>query len=174
MTFSEVCNSLKTTDKNTDHSYGSIYDRLINVKQDVSLLEVGVFNGGSLLVWSQLFKDVTHHIEAIDIASIWNARKEFQSQLNVKINWESDSTLFTCDRNFDYIIDDGCHLPEAQLKTFLNLFKYLNEGGVYFIEDIKIKCLTYLINEISKHCKLNVYIGNVNERSDDCMIYVRK
>jgi hypothetical protein len=37
---------------------------------------------------------------------------------------------------FDIIIDDGHHWDESQKKTFRNYFPYLNEGGLYIIEDI--------------------------------------
>ena len=38
---------------------------------------------------------------------------------------------------FDIIIDDGSHLREDQLSSFKILFdKYLNDGGIYIIEDI--------------------------------------
>ena len=40
------------------------------------------------------------------------------------------------DIKFDIIIDDGLHLAEAQLATFQNLWKRLNDGGYYFIEDV--------------------------------------
>lgn len=47
---------------------------------------------------------------------------------------ECDSILG--DMKFDIIIDDGLHLAEAQMATFKNLWKRLNDGGYYFIEDV--------------------------------------
>jgi hypothetical protein len=40
------------------------------------------------------------------------------------------------DLKFDVIIDDGLHTATAQIETFKNLWERLNEGGVYFIEDV--------------------------------------
>ncbi len=37
---------------------------------------------------------------------------------------------------FEIIIDDGCHHPLAQTITFHTLWKYLEPGGVYVIEDV--------------------------------------
>ena len=37
---------------------------------------------------------------------------------------------------FDIIIDDGLHTHDAQRITFENYFPYLNDNGVYFIEDV--------------------------------------
>lgn len=48
---------------------------------------------------------------------------------------------YLCENNlnnlvFDYIIDDGDHLSESQIKTFENLYKRVKNGGYYFIEDV--------------------------------------
>jgi hypothetical protein len=40
------------------------------------------------------------------------------------------------DLTFDIIIDDGLHTTAAQVATFHHLWPRLNEGGVYFIEDV--------------------------------------
>jgi hypothetical protein len=37
---------------------------------------------------------------------------------------------------FDYIIDDGVHTSDFQIKTFNIYFNKLSVGGKYFIEDI--------------------------------------
>ena len=37
--------------------------------------------------------------------------------------------------DFDIIIDDGSHFNNHQIKTFEHLFKFLNFGGYYVIED---------------------------------------
>ena len=38
--------------------------------------------------------------------------------------------------SFDIIIDDGSHFVKHQLTSFNNLYKYLNENGIYVIEDL--------------------------------------
>ena len=37
---------------------------------------------------------------------------------------------------FDIIIDDGSHISKHVIKSFNFLFDYLNDGGLYFIEDL--------------------------------------
>ncbi|SRR6266404_408575 len=39
-------------------------------------------------------------------------------------------------RTFDFVIDDGSHVTEDQIKTLSNFFPLLAHGGVYVIEDI--------------------------------------
>jgi cephalosporin hydroxylase len=46
-----------------------------------------------------------------------------------------DSTQEAPDVRADFIIDDGCHAPEAQLATLKHYRPLLNMGGRYFIED---------------------------------------
>ena len=45
------------TDKGTAHSYIAVYERLLEPyrPRDVTLLEVGVWQGGSLLLWADYF-----------------------------------------------------------------------------------------------------------------------
>ena len=49
-------------------------------------------------------------------------------------NEECENTLGNL--TFKLIIDDGLHTGEAQIKTFDNLYKRVEEGGIYVIEDI--------------------------------------
>lgn len=36
----------------------------------------------------------------------------------------------------DILIDDGGHIPEEQIITFEEMFEHINDGGLYFCEDI--------------------------------------
>ena len=38
--------------------------------------------------------------------------------------------------SFDIIVDDGGHTMQQQIGTFIELFPYLKDGGVYVIEDL--------------------------------------
>jgi hypothetical protein len=44
----------------------------------------------------------------------------------------------------DLIIDDGSHINMHQLITFITIWKYLNEGGIYIIEDVDKRILEAL------------------------------
>ena len=37
---------------------------------------------------------------------------------------------------FDLIVDDGWHHPESQIKSLIAFLPYLNQGGLYIVEDI--------------------------------------
>ena len=72
--------------------------------------------------------------------------------------------------NFDIIIDDGLHEPEANLNLFHNSFFKLKKYGSYIIEDVPNKNLTYIQNELKNfeveivilRNKYKEYYGNNN------------
>ncbi len=47
------------------------------------------------------------------------------------------SRLCAAEGPFDIVIDDGSHQSRHQLISFLHLFPYLKDGGLYVIEDVQ-------------------------------------
>lgn len=123
-------------DKGTAHSYIEIYDSYFsNNRNNINLLEIGVNRGHSLKLWSEYF--INSLIVGIDIDK------------DLLAFTEDGFTVFECDATnksqlesvlgelkFNFIIDDGSHRIEDQIKTFNILFPFLKPGGIYFIEDI--------------------------------------
>ena len=102
----------------------------------ITILEIGVLNGGSLKMWQNYFSS-NSLIVGIDIIP---RCKKFEKD-NIKI-YIGDQT----DKNFlgsvikeigkpDIIIDDGGHTSNQQIISFDYLFKYLNNQGIYLVED---------------------------------------
>jgi len=175
------------TDKQADsgHSYAKPYTRLLTKKDNVQLLEIGISSGGSLWLWRQFFN--SYNITAFDIASTWFVTQDFQQEIeedsNITLKWNVDSTTAAAYEDleqFDYIIDDGDHSPESQAKTFINAWKFLKPGGVYFIEDIQNdNCIPQLSSVITEQCEdavIELYYGQKRQfgRVDDLMIIVKK
>jgi hypothetical protein len=138
----EVYNNFKMNDhggdKGTLHSYIPIYESLFKDKREdkISLLEIGVLEGHSLQMWSEYFYNAD--IIGLDIDL---KKYKFSSKHNIELH-ECDATNYdqiiniVKDKSFDFIIDDGSHLLDHQIKTFNILFPYLKQGGLYIIEDI--------------------------------------
>lgn len=128
------------------HCYNLIYDKEFGTKKDLPLniLEVGLGKEGrstrSFLNYfprAQLYViDDFSRVQPQEVDIIHENRVHWlhcdstdpELQTKLKNKWG--------DVKFDFIIDDGCHKPEWNEKTFMNLFPLLYPNGVYFIEDV--------------------------------------
>jgi hypothetical protein len=107
--------------------------------RSVSLLEIGIQNGGSLEVWSKYFLDARALI-GCDINSKCGLLTFDSPRINVVIGDVNEASvrqeiLGRCS-SFDIIIDDGSHQSRDIVRTFGHLFPRLNDGGLYVIEDL--------------------------------------
>jgi cephalosporin hydroxylase/TolA-binding protein len=117
--------------------YDQIFERFLNAKKPVTLLEIGVQNGGSLEVWKKYLPpgseihgmDINHRCREIGFSE--NIHFHLGSAADIKFVNE----LFA-HKNFDIILDDGSHICHEVISTFTNLFKKLNPGGAYIVEDM--------------------------------------
>lgn len=102
------------------------------------MIEIGVYKGDSIPFWRQLAPSWVY----IGIDRDTPPRDE--SFIKCKCMDQSDSAAmdtFVNDTRAAYSVlfinDDGSHVPEHQISTFNKLFPLLEDGGVYFIEDIE-------------------------------------
>lgn len=130
------------TDKDTDHSYGKVYQALFppESRGDVTtVLELGVQHGRSLHAWETAFPnatiygmDITDSVESIGmrtIVGLCNATdpKEVARMME---QWGIEKGTF------DLIVDDASHKFQDQLASAAIFKPYLSPSGVYVIEDI--------------------------------------
>jgi cephalosporin hydroxylase len=144
-----------TGQKNTggDAAYSGYVDRYVELFEEIrerkiNLLEIGIFQGRSLAMWSDYFS--SGNIYGADISVVeFNLMREYLHSLGAFSNnnlcevVEGDSTnLSTFEKSidllpmFDIIIDDGKHTHAAQLQTFKNFYSRLSSSGFYIIEDM--------------------------------------
>ena len=125
------------TDKcSKGHNYLHTYERLLEPlrTQMTAILEVGIWRGQSLFTWRSYYDvkivgiDINPEVPTMENLGIhtFKADQMKPDQLRAAVYILAP---------FDVIIDDGCHLPEAQEITFKALWEYLKPGGYYFIED---------------------------------------
>lgn len=116
--------------------------------QPKNIFELGIFDGGSIVFWHELFKPQKH--VAVDLADRMDS-PYFQKYLTsrgvsdrIQTVWKTDQadksklsylmkTMF--DVVPDLIIDDASHLYEPTLASFEALFPLMAPGGLYIIED---------------------------------------
>ncbi len=122
-------------------SYLSEYDRLFNDYRDkpISLLEIGIQNGGSLEIWSKYFSNASTLI-GCDINP--DCARLGYDDPRIKVIVGDANAPDVCERvfqrspRFDIIIDDGSHLSSDIIKSFALYFPRIIEGGVFVAEDL--------------------------------------
>jgi SAM-dependent methyltransferase len=127
------------TDKISNH-YLERYDPLFEpwVDRSVTLLELGIRNGGSLLLWRDYFPrgtivgldiKVPEHFQPTDRVRLFEGSQTDRAFLSRVANE-------TAPEGFDIIIDDASHVGEFTKVSFWHLFEnHLKPGGLYVIED---------------------------------------
>lgn len=103
----------------------------------VSVLELGVYHGGSLQMWKHYFGPQAR-IFGVDINPRCVALSE--PNITVFIGDQEDRSFHRALKatlpKLDVIIDDGGHTMRQQIVSFEELFGHLSEGGVYLAEDL--------------------------------------
>lgn len=125
------------------HHYLEIYEKHFNrfVNKSPTILEIGVFDGGSMELWNYYFGkgskiygvDIDKRcLEVPNILNVDNIQVDIGDQGSVEFwkNYLKDKP------KFDIVIEDGGHRPDQQITTFMLLFNHLNDDGVYLCEDL--------------------------------------
>ena len=121
-----------------DHFF-DIYDSHLSYRQDdeMKILEIGVFNGGSLYMWKNYFQNSS--IIGLDIDPFTKRWEESDKNIKIYIGDQCDTNFLkkVCEEEgpFDLIIDDGGHENNQIITSFEFLFEHLKIGGTYVIED---------------------------------------
>lgn len=159
--------------------YFDIYDRHFSRfrNTEVSVLEIGIYSGGSLEMWRDYFGPKSH-IYGVDNnleCKKYETRntKIFIGDQGKKEFWEEFRHLVP---HLDIVIDDGSHLPDDQITSIRELLPHLHRGGVYLCEDLHgrksmlnagahyIHGLAHKLNEMK-----NSFSGENNERTLGCL-----
>jgi hypothetical protein len=122
--------------------YFEVYERHLQRFRDqpVTLLEIGVQNGGSIDVYRRFFGDQLQYI-GVDIdPACKQLERDHPAGVRIEIGDSSDPAFLARVasrlQRIDIIIDDGSHLPAHQLRAFSSLYDRLDTNGVYLVEDL--------------------------------------
>jgi hypothetical protein len=119
-------------------SYFQVYDDLLKkyAGTDLTFVEVGVFNGGSLFMWRDFFGPKARII-GIDMNP--GARKWQDHGFEIFIGSQSDpsfwSAFFKAVGPIDVFLDDGGHFFDQQIVTFECAIDSIKDGGLLLVED---------------------------------------
>jgi len=129
------------TDKHKEfHNYTRQYDTLLDNFRDkpIKLLEIGVFNGGSIKAFRDVFKQSTC-ILGLDIDNRCKMYEDVNNSIFVEIGDATDPDFIRQITEkygtFDIILDDGSHTNKDVIHSFELLFPLLNDNGLYIVED---------------------------------------
>ena len=140
----------------SERGYTDVYLKEFDSYKDdyINFLEIGIFQGRSLAMWSDYFSKGTVFGIDLNLTEFNLMKPELEkmgafSNKNLAYVAEMNSTnaiatsLCTC---FNIIIDDGDHTQDAQWWTFKNFYPNLCSGGIYIIED----CRCFWADEFKK------------------------
>lgn len=118
--------------------YFEIYETFLQkyAGREIKFLEIGVYRGGSMQMWSDYFGEKAT-IVGIDIDE---SCKQYEGgNVHICIGSQADRAFLEEVSKkwgpFDAILDDGSHFMEHMVISFETLFPLLKEGGVYLCED---------------------------------------
>jgi len=120
--------------------YFDIYDHLLSpfYGKDISFLEIGVQNGGSLEVARKLF-GANSKILGLDIdprcKMLETARVADKIVIGSQIDDRCIDEAIRFMPSIDVLVDDGSHIQAHMILSFTKFFPALAQNGVYIIED---------------------------------------
>jgi 23S rRNA U2552 (ribose-2'-O)-methylase RlmE/FtsJ len=126
-------------------SYFDVYEDEMSIfrnLKDVSILEFGIANGGSLQIWKKFFGS-TSKIYGIDIDTSLCEKLKFEDGIEIACFDASNKDnleLFFSNKEFSVIIDDASHIASEIINTFIISFKKLIPGNFHVI----FRCLFIL------------------------------
>jgi len=128
------------TDKSSEiHNYCEKYEKWLpfNRLEPITLLEIGILRGESILTWREYFPNAT--IVGIDIMPECKKLEDKDKNIFVEIGSQDDPVFLEsiCKKygKFDLVVDDGSHINRHVIKSFECLIDCVKSEGVYVVED---------------------------------------
>ena len=141
--------------------YFDVYHRHLHrfVGTDAVVAEIGVFSGGSMMMWRNYFGPQAR-IHGIDLDP---ATKSYEVDgVTIHVGDQESRGFWRTFRQsvprLDVLIDDGGHSPQQQRVSIEEILPHLAPGGVYICEDI-----VGGINDFS------AYVGGLVSSLNDCV-----
>ena len=174
------------TDKNTVHSYLPLYQELLKGKKETAknVLEVGIYTGGSIKLWSDFFPNATTY--GLDIIADYHIWDELKNKDRIKLYTSYDAyndgdfntNFLNKDTRFDFMLDDGPHTLES-MKQFIKLYsQVMTDDGILIIEDVQsYDWIEVLKNEVPEHLKKYIKVYDLRQnknRYDDIVFSIDK
>lgn len=118
--------------------YFEIYDKWFSPYRgkDITFVEIGVQNGGSVQMWKEYFGGGARII-GIDVDE--KCRQFDDGEIKIEIGSQEDTAFWDYFKakypKVDILLDDGGHTMNQQKVTFKAMFPHIADGGLYMCED---------------------------------------
>jgi predicted O-methyltransferase YrrM len=137
----DLCRLAERHDTDKGTMYTQVYDRwLAHVReQRLRMLEIGLYNGGSLRMWRDYLPNAVLHGIDIDARTLAYQDEVPNSQVRLVDQGSAaalDAFVAELGGNYDFILDDGGHTMIQQIVSFEVLWPQVMPGGIYAIEDL--------------------------------------
>jgi predicted O-methyltransferase YrrM len=137
----DLCRLAERHDTDKGTQFTAVYDGLLSHvrEQRLRVLEIGLYNGGSLRMWRDYLPNATLHGIDIDPRTLAYQEEVPNSQVRLVDQADAhalDAFVAELGGNYDFILDDGGHTMEQQIVSFEVLWPQVMPGGVYVIEDL--------------------------------------
>ena len=119
-------------------SYFNTYDELFSkyIGKEITFVEIGVLNGGSLFMWKDYFGEKA---TIIGIDNNSNAKYWEKYGFQIFIGNQSDEKFWNSFKSkvgkVDILLDDGGHIDYQQAVTLFENIDNINDDGLIVIED---------------------------------------
>jgi SAM-dependent methyltransferase len=132
------------TDYRHCHPYTLFYEGLFknNKNKELNIAELGILDGGSLLMWKEYFINAKIYGLEYNNDLIVNFRNKFNNDrislghIDVKNKDSIIKAFAELNILYDIVIEDTTHQFEDQIRVIENMYRYLKPGGILIIEDI--------------------------------------
>jgi predicted O-methyltransferase YrrM len=126
------------------HPYTLFYNELFKNKKNeiLNIAELGILNGGSLLMWQEYFQNSKIFGFEYNNDLINNFKKNCNndritlSTIDVTNKSSIENAFKQVNVLYDIIIDDTTHQYDDQIRIIENTYSYLKEGGILIIENV--------------------------------------
>ena len=119
-------------------NYFDVYEKIFKKFQTkkITIVEIGVGNGGSLFMWKSFFKE---NSRIIGIELNPDAKKLEKHGFEIFIGDQSDKNFwknfYNDVGNIDILLDDGGHKNIQQVTSVMESINHINDSGMIIIED---------------------------------------
>lgn len=132
------------TDKSSDfHNYLNKYEFYLSKlrNEKIKILELGVQNGKSLMMWSDYFKEAI--IYGVDIDPSCEKYSGENRKVLIQDLSDEEGLAELAKLKCDIVIDDASHMWSHQIKSMCHIIPEMPSGGIFIMEDLETSFPSY-------------------------------